>query len=109
MERFVQLDPATHGEDFVQMNIEYITSLQDLLDETFQLDTRSILETSVEERAKATLDELSSLKPPKGVVYVLEVDEEIAGMGALRKIGDGVGEVKRARMSDIFTPLTPLP
>ena len=95
MERFVQLDPTTHGADFVQMNIEYITSLQDLLDETFNLDTRSILETSIEERAKKTLDDFSSLKPPRGVVYILEVYEEVAGMGALRKIGDGVGEIKR--------------
>jgi len=95
LEELVELDPQIHGEEFVQMNIEYITSLQDLLDETYQLDTRSILETSVEERAKMTLDEFTRIKSPNGIVYILEVNGKVAGMGALRKIGDGVGEVKR--------------
>ena len=50
----VQFDPDNHQDEFVQMNIEYITSLQNQLDETYQLDTRSILETSIEERARTT-------------------------------------------------------
>ena len=95
MVEFVPLDPIVHRNDFVQMNIEYITSLQDLLDKTYQLDTRSILETSIEQRAKETLKEFSSIKPPNGVVYVLKVDGIAAGMGAIRKIGEGVGEIKR--------------
>jgi len=35
------------------------------------------------------------LKPPGGILYMLVVEGEVAGMGALRKLSDEVGEVKR--------------
>ncbi|MBN1683166.1 GNAT family N-acetyltransferase [Candidatus Bathyarchaeota archaeon] len=38
---------------------------------------------------------LSSLKPSEGILYILKVDGVTAGMGALRRLDDSVGEIKR--------------
>jgi len=35
------------------------------------------------------------LKPPNGIVYLLETEGTIVGMGAIKKLKDGVGEIKR--------------
>ncbi len=45
--------------------------------------------------AEASIETYRDVKPPKGIVYLTRVDEEIAGMGALRKLGNGIGEIKR--------------
>jgi ribosomal protein S18 acetylase RimI-like enzyme len=37
----------------------------------------------------------TKLKPPEGVTLILKVDGNIAGMGAIRKIRETVGELKR--------------
>jgi len=35
------------------------------------------------------------LKPPDGIIYLLVVEGDIAGMGALKKLSDEIGEIKR--------------
>jgi len=41
------------------------------------------------------LEDLAGLKPPDGIIYLLEAEREIAGMGAVRKLRDQIGEIKR--------------
>ena len=45
--------------------------------------------------AKMSVEQLTSYIPPEGIYYILQMDEKIAGMGALRKIKMNIGEVKR--------------
>jgi GNAT superfamily N-acetyltransferase len=49
----------------------------------------------VESYVEQVLPQFSSLKPPKGITLILEHKEKPAGMGALKKLEDGVGEIKR--------------
>jgi len=42
-----------------------------------------------------SVEQLSSYKPPEGIYYILQIDGNVAGMGALRKIKTNFGEVKR--------------
>ncbi|MFW9884777.1 MAG: GNAT family N-acetyltransferase, partial [Candidatus Thorarchaeota archaeon] len=37
----------------------------------------------------------AALKPPKGFVLVLEDEEKLVGMGVIKTIGEGIGEVRR--------------
>ena len=41
------------------------------------------------------LEPFTSLKPPGGILYMLVVEGAVAGIGALRKLSDEVGELKR--------------
>jgi ribosomal protein S18 acetylase RimI-like enzyme len=91
---FVQLDPI-YREDFIQMNIEYIDSLCDLLDINYQLDSRSMLTNTIPEMAQASYDEYKEIKPPNGMVLVSKLDEKIVGMGAVKRIRENTGEIKR--------------
>lgn len=52
------------------------------------------------EYVKNIFPEFASITPYEGVIYMLMVDDKAVGMGALRKLEDGVGEIKRC----IFDP-----
>jgi len=45
--------------------------------------------------AEESIETYRDVKPPKGIVYLTRVDEEIAGMVAIRKLDNGIGEIKR--------------
>jgi ribosomal protein S18 acetylase RimI-like enzyme len=91
--KFVQFDLNVHREDFYQMNIEYLTWLVDQIRENYQIDMLSII-GSVQEYVEDHLEPLMSLKPPGGVVYMMEEEGQAAGVGALQKLRETVGEVK---------------
>jgi ribosomal protein S18 acetylase RimI-like enzyme len=92
---FVPLDITIHKDVFVQLNIELITWIADQLRENYQIDAVSMIGQTIPQYVDAHLEDLASLKPPNGVVYLLVAEEKIAGMGALRKLSDGIGEIKR--------------
>ena len=95
MEEFVPFNKDIHMEEFIQMNVEYLTWVSDQLDENYQLDAASVLGQTIPEWVDDNLEPYISLKPPEGILYILEVDGDIAGMGVLKKLSDGIGEVKR--------------
>lgn len=42
-----------------------------------------------------SLPKFIDMRSEEGIIYILEVNGAVAGMGALRKIEEGVGEIKR--------------
>ena len=95
MEEFVPFDSNVHMEEFTQMNIEYLTWISNHLDKNYQIDAVSVLGQTIPEWVDDNLEPYISLKPPEGILYILEVDGDVAGMGVLKKLSDGIGEVKR--------------
>ena len=95
MEEFVPFDPNVHKEDFVKLNLEYLTWIFNQLVENYQIDAVSILGQTVPEWVDDNLEPYISLKPQEGILYMLVVDGEVAGMGALKKLSDEIGEIKR--------------
>lgn len=95
MVEFVQFGLNVHKEEYVKLNIEFITWIADQLRKNYQLDSVSIIGQTIPEYVDAHLEDLTSLRPPDGIIYLLVVEGDIAGMGALRKLSDEIGEVKR--------------
>ena len=95
MEEFVPFDPHVHMNDFIQMNIEYAIWLWDQLRENYQVDPSSVTGQTPQEYVEDHLESFVSLKPPEGILYILEVDGDVAGMGGIRVLRETVGEVKR--------------
>ena len=95
MEEFVPFDSSVHMEAFIQMNVEYLTWVYNKLDENYNVDVVSILGQTVQEFVNDHLEPYISLRPPEGILYILEVDGEVAGMGAIQKLDNETGEFKR--------------
>ncbi|MFW9800547.1 MAG: GNAT family N-acetyltransferase, partial [Candidatus Thorarchaeota archaeon] len=59
------------------------------------IDILSTAEGTVHDYVEMGMDSFTATKPPDGIVYVLEIDGKVEGMGALRRIGGKIGEIKR--------------
>ena len=95
MVKFVPFDLNVHKKEYIKLNIELITWIADQLGENYQLDAVSTIGQTIPEYVDDHLQDLTSLKPPEGIIYLLVVAGDIAGMGALRKLSDEIGEIKR--------------
>ena len=69
--------------------------IADEVQQRYNINTELMLGVSVREYAKKFLEEPMSFIPPNGIYYILQVKNSIIGMGALRKLKNGVGEIKR--------------
>jgi len=83
-----------HKDEFLQMNIEYLSHNLDALAENYQIDSRAMVGRTEQEMAQGVLQSFKDLKPPKGLLYIIIIDGKIGGMGAIKKLGDIVGEIK---------------
>ena len=92
---FVPFDSNVHMEEFKQMNIEYLSWIFDQLYLNYQLVRARDIAQTIPEFVDDRVEPYTNLKPPEGIVYLLVVDQEVAGMGALRKLNEEVGEIKR--------------
>jgi GNAT superfamily N-acetyltransferase len=90
----IPFDPDVHIGDFRQMNIDSMAWHCDEL-ENYGVDGEAVLGMTVEEYVDDTIGKYLDLRPPEGVVYVVEADGEAVGMLALTKLSDDTGELHR--------------
>ena len=96
---FLQANLEQHRELLIDFNVAYIDWAGDCIQEHFGLSLPSLLGMSIPDYADSSLDKLCEEKPPHGIFYIV-FDEEVAlGMGGLRRMRDGVGEIKRIYVS----------
>lgn len=50
---------------------------------------------TIQEYVEIHLDKFAKIKPPKGIIYIVESEGKAIGMGALCPLDIGVGEIKR--------------
>ncbi len=92
---FVPFDLGQHRKIFIQLNVELITWIAKQLREHFQIEATNEVEQEISEYVAEHLQDFTALKPPNGVVYLLEVEGTIVGMGAIKKLKYDIGEIKR--------------
>ncbi len=102
MVEFVPFDLNVHKEEYIKLNIELITWIADQFGENYQFDAISIIGQTIPEYVDDHLKDLTSLKPPDGIIYLLVVEGDIAGMGALRKLSNEIGEIKRMYIRPLY-------
>lgn len=95
MAAFVPFESDKHLDVYLQMNIELGLWYAEQLLENNQVDLVSALGMTIPEYVHENTNFLTSLKPPEGIIYMIEVDGEIAGTGAIKKLGQDIGELKR--------------
>jgi GNAT superfamily N-acetyltransferase len=95
MAEIISFDSDLHLEEFRQMNIETNIWHWEQVWENHQMDVGSILGKTPQEYVDSHLSFYTSLHPPEGSIYMIDVDGYIAGMGTIKKLRDNVGELKR--------------
>lgn len=97
MLRFVQADlkrPADR-DTLTRFNIDYLNWIEKNVQAHFGLEVTDLIEAAIPAYVAATLDKLCEGAPPEGAFYTVFDDEHPVGMGGLRRVREGVGEVKR--------------
>ena len=91
----VPLDERFHRTQFFDLNVEFLSWLAAEAKNRHGVDIIAIMGISVREYVESLIDEFLKIKPPVGITYLLQVNGTTIGMGALRKLEEGVGEIKR--------------
>jgi GNAT superfamily N-acetyltransferase len=92
---FTQANLAEDRDALLDINVEYGSWVTSEIEKTFHLSIEALLGSSVPEYISGALDKICGEKPPSGVFYLVEVGGKVSGMGGLRRLGDGVAEIKR--------------
>ena len=95
MVNIIPYDPQAHEDDYLLLNVELLGWYRDQLYEKYNVDTEAVIGQTIEEYVAENTGNLVSLHSPDGVIYIVEVDGEIAGTGAIKKFRGSIGEIKR--------------
>ena len=94
MYEFVTLDMEIHKDDIIRLNEAHMNWIFNQIKSIFGIDPESRI-GSVSEYAEKTVDEYIQTSPPNGISYLINIDDNIIGMGTLRILRKGLGEIKR--------------
>lgn len=92
---FVLADPALHRDAVTELNLEYMDWVMSGLEAAFGTTRQAILGMTLRDYVAGAIDEVCGHRPPHGAFYLVEVDGRLAGMGGLRRLREGVAEIKR--------------
>jgi ribosomal protein S18 acetylase RimI-like enzyme len=91
---FVPLDRTRDRQTVLDLNVEYGSWVYEQFERHLGISLGALI-GDVHAYADATIDDLFALTPPRGSFYLLRDGDATAGMGGLRPLGDGIGEIKR--------------
>lgn len=92
---FERADLTRDRSVLTQFNIEYLDWIGVSVQERFGLSLPALLGASIPTYVEGALDKLCAGTPPSGVFYVVADGDAAVGMGGLRRLRDGVAEIKR--------------
>lgn len=92
---FRQAHPVTHRDELFKLNLEYMSWVSDQITQLTGLHPEDTVGMDLPNYVASMMDKACGDPPPRGAFYLLEADGQLAGMGGLRRVRDGVAEVKR--------------
>ncbi|MEM6858633.1 MAG: GNAT family N-acetyltransferase [Pseudomonadota bacterium] len=98
---FEQADLDKHHEVLTRFNTEYIDWIDAAVRDHFGLALPDLLGMSIPDYVQDALENLCKGTPPDSVFYVVFDGETAMGMGGLRRVREGVAEVKRIYVSPV--------
>ena len=95
MGNFIVYNPNIHRATFIDLYKEYFNWMASQLQKNYEIDVSSELGVDLNDYIESNVDGFTSSISSDGVLYLLQEKEEIIGMGALRELKEGIGEIKR--------------
>ena len=92
---FVPYDDTVHRQFYFELNVEYLTWWVEQVQAHHSIDVVSTARETVQEYVAKVMDDFSHIPPSEGILYLLKCKGAIVGMGALKKLEPGIGEIKR--------------
>ena len=100
MAEIVPFDPSVHLDEYKRLCTEHFTWMKDQDWLNHRIDVASTLGLTASQaraRFQETVEKASSpylqMKPSDGALFILEVDGEVAGMGAIKRLGGNRGVI----------------
>ena len=90
---YVPYDDEAHRNQFFELNLEYLTRLNELSSARHGIEVNP--NGTVLEYVESVFPLFAAIKPPDGIICILEVDGKPEGMGVLKKLEDTIGEIQR--------------
>ena len=92
---FILANVASHRDELIQLNVEYLSWVFNGIEELFGVPADQVVGMPASEYVPSVIEKVCGDPPPKGVFYLVRVDDKLAGMGGLRFLRTGVAEIKR--------------
>jgi GNAT superfamily N-acetyltransferase len=86
-----RVDMATDRARMIALSVEYLTWVADETDAYFSIDSRALVGMPMQDYVEQTFDKVCA----EGTFLVVRADDDVVAMGALRQLGNGIGEIKR--------------
>ena len=95
MGNFIVFNPNVHRSAFLDLSEEYFTWMAQELQNNYNIDAHSMITIPLRDFIENSIDEFTSSISTDGIFYLIQVKDKIVGMGALRKLKEDIGEIKR--------------
>jgi GNAT superfamily N-acetyltransferase len=92
---FTPANPVDHRHALIALNIEYVSWVAAEAESYFGISTQDAIGMTIAEYVPTVLDTICGDPPPRGIFYLIELDQHLAGMGGLRWSSPGMAEIKR--------------
>jgi len=92
---FTLANSATHREAILDISVEYVSWVAAGIEKSCGLPPVALLGMPIPAYVASVIDKVCGDAPPRGAFYLVEHDGAVAGMGGLRRIREGVAEIKR--------------
>jgi GNAT superfamily N-acetyltransferase len=102
---FIVANAMSHRAELIELNIEYVSWVLSGIEEMFGVPADQVVGLPAAEYVPTVIDKICGDPPPAGVFYLVRVDGLLAGMGGLRRLGPGLGEIKRVYFRPQFRGL----
>lgn len=93
--QFIIADVNTHRELLIAFNVEYLSWVFREMDQVFGIQYEQMMGMSVHEYVPTVIDNICGLSPPHGIFYLLSLNNNIVGMGGIRRLSQTRAEIKR--------------
>jgi len=92
---FIAADAREHRRELIELNVEYLSWVFAEVEKLFGVSVEQIVGLPAHAYVPTVIDKVCGDPPPKGIFYLIKVDDQLAGMGGLRCLRPGVCEIKR--------------
>jgi len=102
MLEFIPVDFSIHNNLLRQLNEEHLFWIVQMEKEEYNIDVEHIIGRSMQEYVEICVKEFHNINPPNGIYFLLFFNKEAVGMGAIKKIDETTGEIKRMYIRPSF-------